>query len=129
MDVEKNWKEYIIFYVLLLFFQDFESIVEVKNLETKETYMIHEKVKRDSVWLQMNKSNDKKLRTCTYSKLSGFGHTIYGNNFVDRHALPKGWKCHILASYQMWFCQKLLKNIKKQANSQDLAIFVKSHIW
>ena len=60
------------------FFQDFESIVEVKNLETKETYMIHEKVKRDSVWLQMNKSSDKKLRTCTYSKLSGFGHTIYG---------------------------------------------------
>ena len=40
--------------------------------------MIHEKVKRDSVWLQMNKSSDKKLRTCTYSKLSGFGHTIYG---------------------------------------------------
>merc|ERR1712223_976418 len=48
-----------------LFQDDFESIVEVKNLETKETYMIHEKVKRDSVWLQMNKSNDKKLRTCT----------------------------------------------------------------
>ena len=40
--------------------------------------MIHERVKRDSVWLQMTKPNDEKLRTCTYSKLSGFGHTIYG---------------------------------------------------
>ena len=59
-------------------FQDFESIIEVKNLDTKESYMIHERVKRDSVWLQMTKPNDEKLRTCTYSKLSGFGHTIYG---------------------------------------------------
>ena len=75
-EIEKN--TYIIFCEYYFFFQDFESIVEVKNLETKETYMIHEKVKRDSVWLQMNKSSDKKLRTCTYSKLSGFGHTIYG---------------------------------------------------
>ena len=75
-EIEKN--TYIILCAYYFFFQDFESIVEVKNLETKETYMIHEKVKRDSVWLQMNKSSDKKLRTCTYSKLSGFGHTIYG---------------------------------------------------
>ena len=59
-------------------FQDFESIIEVKNLNSKESYMIHERVKRDSVWLQMTKPNDEKLRTCTYSKLSGFGHTIYG---------------------------------------------------
>ena len=71
------------------FFQDFESIVEVKNLETKETYMIHEKVKRDSVWLQMNKSSDKKLRTCTYSKLSGFGHTIYGIIILTYYLLNK----------------------------------------
>ena len=59
--------------------QDFQSEVEVKNLETKETYQVEERVVRDSVWLQM-KSKDDKTRTCSYSKLSGFGHTIYGKN-------------------------------------------------
>ena len=29
-------------------------------------------------------------------------------------SLAKGWKCHILTSYQMWFCQKLLKNAKRK---------------
>ena len=31
---------------------------------------------------------------------------------VRRHAQPKGSDCPVLASYQMWFCQKLLKNAK-----------------
>ena len=31
------------------------------------------------------------------------------------HAPPKGWKCHVFASYQMWFCQKLLKNAKNHS--------------
>ena len=30
----------------------------------------------------------------------------------SRHAPPKGWERSVLASYQMWFCQKLLKNAK-----------------
>ena len=42
---------------------------------------------------------------------------------LSRHAPPKGWKCHILASYQMWFCQKLLRNAKKNtSNSQGIKI-------
>ena len=40
-------------------------------------------------------------------------HTMQGLNPVStKHALSKGWKCHILTSYQMWFCPKLLKNAK-----------------
>ena len=63
------------------FLKDFQSEVEVKNLDTKESYMIHERVVRDSVWLQMT-SKDDKTRTCSYSKLSGFGHTIYGKRLT-----------------------------------------------
>ena len=29
-----------------------------------------------------------------------------------RHVFAKPPECHILASYQMWFCQKFLKNAK-----------------
>ena len=29
---------------------------------------------------------------------------------ASRHVLAKPLECHILASYQMWYCQKLLKN-------------------
>ena len=32
---------------------------------------------------------------------------------ASRHAPNKGWKCPVLASYEMWFCQKLIKNAKK----------------
>ena len=64
------------FFSLSFFQKDFQSEVEVKNLDTKESYMIHERVVRDSVWLRMT-SKDDKTRTCSYSKLSGFGHTIY----------------------------------------------------
>ena len=56
--------------------------MEVKNLDTKESYMIHERVVRDSVWLRMT-SKDDKTRTCSYSKLSGFGHTIYGKRLTN----------------------------------------------
>ena len=31
---------------------------------------------------------------------------------MSRHAPPKCSDCPVLASYQMWFCQKLLKNAK-----------------
>ena len=34
---------------------------------------------------------------------------------VSRHASPKGWKCPVLANYQMWFFQKLLKNAKNHS--------------
>ena len=30
----------------------------------------------------------------------------------SRHVFSKGPECPVLASYQMWFCQKLLKNAK-----------------
>ena len=30
----------------------------------------------------------------------------------NRHVFAKPPECHILASYQMWFCRKLLKNAK-----------------
>ena len=49
--------------------------------------MIHERVVRDSVWLQMT-SKDDKTRTCSYSKLSGFGHTIYGKRLTYKEILP-----------------------------------------
>ena len=74
--------------------QDFQSEVEVKNLETKKTYQVEERVVRDSVWLQM-KSKDDKTRTCSYSKLSGFGHTIYGK-IVFYMQCSKGLTKHAL---------------------------------
>ena len=44
-----------------------------------------------------------------------------------RHVFAKGPECPVLASYHMWFCQKLLKNAKYNSkNSEELAIFVKS---
>ena len=52
--------------------------------------MIHERVVRDSVWLRMT-SKDDKTRTCSYSKLSGFGHTIYGKRLTYKEILPN--KC------------------------------------
>jgi len=75
-----------------LFQDDFQSEVEVKNLDTKESYMIHERVVRDSVWLRMT-SKDDKTRTCSYSKLSGFGHTIYGLECLPAVNLPTGCFC------------------------------------
>ena len=72
---------YLYLAVLIFFLKDFQSEVEVKNLDTKESYMIHERVVRDSVWLRMT-SKDDKTRTCSYSKLSGFGHTIYGKRLT-----------------------------------------------
>ena len=77
----------IYIYLFLFFLQDFQSEVEVKNLDTKESYMIHERVVRDSVWLQMA-SKDDKTRTCSYSKLSGFGHTIYGKRLTYKEIFP-----------------------------------------
>ena len=55
--------------------------------------MIHERVVRDSVWLQMT-SKDDKTRTCSYSKLSGFGHTIYGKRLTYKDILPN--KCAVI---------------------------------
>ena len=43
------------------------------------------------------------------------------NMVNNRHALPKGSDCPVLDSYQMWFCQKLLKNAKN--NSQIVQIW------
>ena len=40
---------------------------------------------------------------------------IPSHGLMVRHAPPKGWKCPVLASYQMWFCQKLLKNAKNHS--------------
>ena len=84
----------------LFFLKDFQSEVEVKNLDTKESYMIHERVVRDSVWLRMT-SKDDKTRTCSYSKLSGFGHTIYGKRLTYKEILPN--KCAM---------NSIMKNIK-----------------
>ena len=39
-----------------------------------------------------------------------------------RHAPPKGSDCPVLTSYQMWFCQKLLKNAKN--NSKIVQIWL-----
>ena len=66
--------------------------MEVKNLFTGDSYFIQERVKRDSVWLQMTSKEDK-IRTCTYSKLSGFGHTIYGLECLPAVNLPSGCFC------------------------------------
>ncbi len=55
--------------------------MEVLNLDTKEVYQVHERLEKDTVTLRLTKEFDKtdaKLRTCTYSKLTGFGHTING---------------------------------------------------
>ena len=62
--------------------------------------MIHERVVRDSVWLRMT-SKDDKTRTCSYSKLSGFGHTIYGKRLTYKDILPN--KCAM---------NLIMKNIK-----------------
>ena len=79
--------------IILTNFQDFEAEVEVKNLFTGDSYYIQERVKRDSVWLQLNAKGDDKIRTCTYSKLSGFGHTIYGLECLPAVNLPSGCFC------------------------------------
>jgi hypothetical protein len=78
--------------VIFKFVQDFEAIVEVYNMATGEAYIIHERVVRDSVSLKMSKKSkeDDKLRICTYSKLSGFGHTIYGKKILKCSSLTKG---------------------------------------
>ena len=94
------------FFSLSFFQKDFQSEVEVKNLDTKESYMIHERVVRDSVWLRMT-SKDDKTRTCSYSKLSGFGHTIYGKK------LTKFYLISVLHSISM---------ISNTANYQALVI-------
>ena len=38
-------------------------------------------------------SKEDKIRTCTYSKLSGFGHTIYGLECLPAVNLPSGCFC------------------------------------
>jgi hypothetical protein len=44
-----------------------------------ESYLVLERVIRDTVTLKMFRfDGDDKEQICTYSKASGFGHTIYG---------------------------------------------------
>ena len=49
------------------------------NLHTGEDYLVTERVIKDTVTLRMFRSDGlDKQQICTYSKVSGFGHTIYG---------------------------------------------------
>ena len=82
--------------------------MEVKNLDTKESYMIHERVVRDSVWLRMT-SKDDKTRTCSYSKLSGFGHTIYGKRLTYKEILPN--KCAVIKNIKVLDCTSVYTKI------------------
>ena len=41
--------------------------------------------------------------------------TYLGTYVATRHVFAKPPECHILASYQMWFGQKLLKNAKNNS--------------
>ena len=89
--------------------------MEVKNLDTKESYMIHERVVRDSVWLQMT-SKDDKTRTCSYSKLSGFGHTIYGKRLTYKEILPN--KCAVIKNIKVLGCTSVytIHTVKSMAS-------------
>ena len=61
------------------------------------------------------------LVTISYHKVFAciwiFNHFFHTHciNDLGRHVFAKPPECHILASYQMWFCQKLLKNAKNNS--------------
>ena len=46
-----------------------------------------------------------------------------------RHVFAKPPECHILASYQMWFCQKLLKKAKSNSKIVKIWWFCEINIW
>ena len=43
---------------------------------------------------------------------------------LDRHVFAKPSDCPVLASYQMWFCQKMLKNAKTNSKIVKIWLFL-----
>ena len=65
-------------YIYNIWLQSFEAHVRVTNLVSKEVYEVREKRIGDRVTLKMTRFTEDKEQFCTYSKSTGFGHTIYG---------------------------------------------------
>ena len=72
-----------------------------KHLSSTGAHYLNISIKLwDTIWLSYTNALWAKI----FSKIG---------SYQTWHAPSKGLKCHILASYQMWFCQNLLKIAKE----------------
>jgi len=67
--------------------------VRVTNMHSKEVYRVRERVVGNRVTLKMYRLTQDKQQFCTYSKSSGFGHTIYGLECLPAVNLPAACFC------------------------------------
>ena len=87
-----------------------QILLGLKHMHSK--HIAHLDLKPENIMLKNPDSHHLKLIDFGLSRKIKPGEEVREMWVKVRHIFAKGPECPLLASYQMWFCQKLLKNTK-----------------